>query len=342
MKKTGGKYRALYIYGPVPSRRLGFSLGIDILPFKTCSLDCIYCQLGSTPQKTVRRQTFFPQKKVLDQIKKAIDSGQQIDVITFSGSGEPTLNLSIGKLIRKIKKFTSNPVAVLTNSTLLTRKTVREALSAADLVVPSLDAATQEVFERVNRPHSSLKIRRIIEGLKKFRREFKGKIWLEVLLVKGINDSPSHLKKLKEAIAEINPDRIQLNTVVRPPAEESALPLSLIELETIRKFLGQKAEIIAEFDKIQRLPSSLKLQDAILSIVKRRPVTLEDMSASLGKHRNELIKHIDYLLKRNKIKCVIHQGKKYYEPRTENNTKKGRTDARISLNDSGRGKKDPR
>ncbi len=325
MKKKNGKNRVLHIYGPVPSRRLGFSLGVDILPFKTCSLDCIYCQLGNTTKKTVRRQKFYPEKTVLRQVKKAIYSGQQIDIITFSGSGEPTLNVSMGNLIREIKKITSVPVAVLTNSTLLTHRTVREALSPADLVVPSLDAATQKVFGRVNRPHPSLKIRRIIEGLKKFRREFKGEIWLEVLLVKGINDSPAHLQKLKQAIQEINPERIQLNTVIRPPAEESSLPLSPRELEKIRKFLGKKAEVIAEFDKIQHLPSALDLQDAILSMVRRRPVTLEDMSVSLGKHKNELIKYIDLLLEKNKITHVIHQGKKYYEPQKEKNRKEKRS-----------------
>jgi wyosine [tRNA(Phe)-imidazoG37] synthetase (radical SAM superfamily) len=317
MRKENSKYPPHHIYGPVPSRRLGFSLGVDILPFKTCSLDCVYCQLGPTIKKTVQRQKYFSGKKVLQEIKKALDSSQRIDAITFSGSGEPTLNASIGKLIREIKKITSVPIVVLTNSTLLTHKAVRESLSAADLVVPSLDAATQEVFDRVNRPHPSLKIHRIIEGLKKFRQEFKGKIWLEVLLVKGITDSPSHLQKIKEAIAGINPDRVQLNTVVRPPAVASVHPLSSNALEKIRKFLGKKAEVIAEFDKIQHFPSSLNLQNVILSLVKRRPVTLSDMSLSLGKHKNELIKYIDYLLKKNRIKYVIHQGKKYYEPKKE-------------------------
>lgn len=317
MRKTGGKSSILHVYGPVPSRRLGFSLGIDILPFKTCSLDCIYCQLGPTKNKIIRRQKYFSGKIILGQIKKAIDSGQRIDAITFSGSGEPTLNADIGKLILEIKKIISIPVVVLTNSTLFTRKAVRDALSATDLVIPSLDAATQEVFERINRPYPSLEIHNIIEGLKNFRQEFRGKIWLEVLLVKGLNDSPSHLQSLKKAIAEINPDRIQLNTVVRPPAVASAHPLSPAALEKIRKFLGKKAEVIAEFDKIQHFPSALNLQDAILSLVKRRPVTLSDMSISLGKHKNELIKYIDDLLKKNKIKFVIHQGKKYYEPEKE-------------------------
>ena len=316
-----GKNHHLYIYGPVPSRRLGFSLGIDILPYKTCTLDCIYCQLGTTKQKTVQRKKYFSERTILQQIRQILDSGQRIDYITFSGSGEPTLNSSIGSLIKKIKKITSLPVAVLTNSTLLTKKSVREALLHADLVVPSLDAATQEVFERVSRPHPSLKIQIIIEGLKKFRQEFEGSIWLEILLVKGINDSPLHIQKLEQAVNEINPDRIQLNTVVRPPAEDFARPLSLPEMEAIKKIFGKKAEIIAEFDKIQHTPSSLDLKDAVLAMVQRRPVTLSEMGASLGKHKNELIKYLDFLLKEDKIKLVTHKGRKYYEPSSSENRK---------------------
>jgi wyosine [tRNA(Phe)-imidazoG37] synthetase (radical SAM superfamily) len=316
-----GKNHNLHIYGPVPSRRLGFSLGIDIIPYKTCSLDCIYCQLGSTKLKTTRPAKFYSAETILSQIRRAVESAGEIDYITFSGSGEPTLNASLGNLIKKIKKITSIPLAVLTNGTLLTRKRVREALLHADLVIPSLDAATQEVFGRINRPHPSLKIYRIIEGIKKFRQEFKGLIWLEILLVKGINDSPPHIQKLKEAITEIQPDRIQLNTVVRPPAEDSARPLSPRELEKIKKIFGKKAEIIAEFDKIQHAPSSLNLTDAILSMVQRRPVTLLDMAASLGKQKNELIKYLDFLLKEDKIKLVTHKGRKYYEPSSSVNRK---------------------
>jgi wyosine [tRNA(Phe)-imidazoG37] synthetase (radical SAM superfamily) len=282
-------------------------------------LDCIYCQLGTTDKKTLRRKKYSDVETILGQIKNVIASEKRIDYITFSGSGEPTLNVFLGKLIREIKKITSIPVAVLTNSTLLSQKNVRNALSDADLVVPSLDAATQEIFKRINRPHASLKIRQIIEGMKKFRQEFSGKIWLEILFVKGVNDSPSHLKKLKKAISEINPDKIQLNTVVRPPAEKSALPLSLQELEKIRKFFDKKAEVVAEFDKIQHLPISHDLEDSILAMVARRPVTLADMSRSLGKHKNELIKYCDILLKEGKIKLILHEGKKFYEPDKEGN-----------------------
>ena len=302
-----------HIYGPVPSRRLGYSLGVDILPFKTCSLDCIYCQLGHSERQTVRRKKHFDPCTILGQIKKATSSGKRIDTITFSGSGEPTLNVLIGNLIREIKNTTTIPVAVLTNSTLLTHKSVRQALSRADIVVPSLDAASQVIFDRMNRPHASLKIAKVIEGLKAFRQEFRGKIWLEILFVKGVNDSPDHLRKLKKAIDGIDPDKIQLNTVVRPPAEKSAQSLRFDELEKIRDFFGKKAEVVAEFEKIPHVPASSNLKEAILAMVRRRPVTLADMSMALGKHKNELTPYCNALQEEGKIRLVIHKSKKFYK-----------------------------
>lgn len=302
------------LYGPVPSRRLGFSLGVDFIPFKTCTLDCIYCQLGHVPDKIVTRKDYIPASEILSQIKEKIDSGVRIDYITFSGSGEPTLNAGIGKLIRGIKKLTKIPVAVLTNSTLLQHNEVRKALSAANLVVPSLDAVTQDVFEKINRPHPSLKIKDIISGLKKFRREFKGKIWIEVLLVKGINDSPLHLKKLKTVLEELHPDRVQLNSVVRPPAESFARPLSLDELEEIRDFIGGRCEIIATFDKTAQNLVQKSEEESILSMIQRRPMTLVDLASSLGLHRNEVMKQLQILDEKGDILLIRHKGSVYYEP----------------------------
>jgi len=303
----------MHIYGPVPSRRLGFSLGIDIIPFKTCTLDCIYCQLGLTIQKTIRRREFFSPSEILSQIKKKLSSGQRIDYITFSGSGEPTLNLVLGQLIREIKKITSVPVAVLTNSTLLTRKNVRKVLMPADLVVPSLDAATQAIFHKINRPYKSLKVKEIIDGLSQFRQEFTGSIWLEVMLAKGVNDSLTHIKKLKKAISKIKPDKIQLNTVIRPPAEMFARPLDIKELKKIKNLLEKNCEIIAEFDKKEQIPPSENLEDLILTMIQRRPVTLTDISISLGKHKNEILKYLNFLLKEGKIRSVSHKDRKYFE-----------------------------
>jgi wyosine [tRNA(Phe)-imidazoG37] synthetase (radical SAM superfamily) len=303
----------VHVYGPVPSRRLGFSLGIDIIPFKTCSFSCIYCQLGRTPRKSIRRKKYFSSSEILSQVRKKISSGQKIDYITFSGSGEPTLNTAIGKLIREIKKMTSIPVAVLTNSSLLALKSVRRALKAADVVAPSLDAASADMLARVNRPHPSLKMNRIIKGLVKFRREFKGLIWLEIMLVKGVNDSPSHIRKLKEAMARIKPDKVQLNTVVRPPAEKFARALTRLELEKIKKFFGKNCGIIAGFKKKPQMPPSENLEGVILSLIQRRPVTLQDIVASLGESEKAIRERLHSLLERDKIKPVIHKGLTYYE-----------------------------
>jgi len=304
-----------YIYGPVPSRRLGLSLGVDIIPFKVCSLDCVYCQLGPTTKKTTESKDYFPEQEIISQIKKRIETSSRIDYITFSGSGEPTLNSKIGTLIKKIKKITDIPVAVLTNSTLLTKKNVRASLKQADLVVPSLDAANQDVFEKINRPHASLKIEDIIEGLKQFRKEFKGDLWLEIILVKGMNDSEAHVKALKKAIHEIKPDVVQLNTVIRPPSEKSAKPLSKKEMEKIRDFIGSHCEIVAHFNRKGLTPEEENLKDIILDMIRRRPVTVEDISDSLGRHKNEILKYIDMLKRENKIKAVAYENKDYYEPK---------------------------
>ena len=314
MRRQPEKSPRINVYGPVPSRRLGFSLGIDIIPFKTCTLDCVYCQLGTTLKKVLRREKFFSSVEILAQIKERFSSRQRIDTITFSGSGEPTLNKILGELIENIKKMTSIPVTVLTNSTLLNDKNVRKALMQADLVIPSLDAATQEVFVKTNRPCSPLNSKEIIEGLVKFRQEFKGRIWLEIMLVKSVNDSPSHIQKLKEAASRIKPDKIQLNTVVRPPAEKSAQPLSHDELEKIKGVFGKNCEVIAEFDKKQQTTPQENMKDVILEMIRRRPVTLSEISVSLGRHANEVIKYLDLLLNEGKIRYVTHKDTKYYEP----------------------------
>jgi wyosine [tRNA(Phe)-imidazoG37] synthetase (radical SAM superfamily) len=185
----------------------------------------------------------------------------------------------------------------------------------ADLVVPSLDAVTQEIFVKVNRPYPSLNIEEITQSLLEFSQEFKGSIWLEIMLVKGVNDSPSHIRKLKEAIAKIKPEKVQLNTVIRPPAEKNARPLSLKDLEKIKNILGENCEIIVESYRKTQISSPENLKEAILSLIQRRPVTLAEISASLGKGKNEIMKSLDSLLAEGKIKSVIHKDLKYFEPK---------------------------
>jgi wyosine [tRNA(Phe)-imidazoG37] synthetase (radical SAM superfamily) len=303
-----------HVYGPVPSRRLGFSLGVDIVPFKICPFDCIYCQLGPTVRQSSRRACFFPEAEVLAQVRSAIARNAHLDHITFSGSGEPTLNTAIGRLIRKIKKMTDIPVVVLTNSSLLTRKSVREALLAADIVVPSLDAARAATFRRVNRALPSIRVESIIRALETFRREFRGHIWLEVMLVRGLNDSPADIRSLKSAIARIKPDKVQLNTVVRPPAEKGARPLGRRAMETIRRQIGECAEIVADFRGRTRSPVRQDLGDAILFMIKRRPVTVSDIAASLGRDQRAVRTHLERLLRSKAVRRWKHQGSVYYAP----------------------------
>lgn len=311
---AGKKTVAAHVYGPVPSRRLGFSLGVDILPYKTCSFDCVYCQLGRSAAKSVRRGGYFSCPAILAEIRRALRSGRRIDHITFSGSGEPTLNTLIGPLIREIKKLATVPVAVLTNASLLGRQSVRRALRPADVVVPSLDAATPSGFRRVNRPHPSVGIAGVIAGLEKFRSEFKGQIWLEVMLVKGVNDSAADIAALKRAIVRIRPDRVQLNTVVRPPAEEWAAPLGRQALEKIRKELGRNAEVVADFRKKQRTPGAGNLRQEILGMVERRPVTVKDMASGLGTGTAQVRRQLKSLLRWRRVRRVRHTGTVYYEP----------------------------
>ncbi len=300
------------IFGPVPSRRLGFSLGVDTIPFKTCSLNCIYCQLGRTINKTIQRKEYIAADDILREIEEVLREGKRIDYITFSGSGEPTLNSEIRRMISRIKELTSIPLAILTNGTLLYRPRIREDLMEADLVIPSLDTVTQEIFEMVNRPHPSLKIEKVITGIDSFSQEFNGKVWLEIMVVKGINDSLEEIEKAAQVIKQMNLEKIQLNTVVRPPAEEFARPLTAEDLKNIKTVLGKKCEIIAEFKRATQKAYKRDVEKRILSMVKRRPVTLVDISHSLGLHRNEIIKYVETLEKKHQIRTKVHSGERYY------------------------------
>jgi wyosine [tRNA(Phe)-imidazoG37] synthetase (radical SAM superfamily) len=311
---TAEANKKIRVYGPVPSRRLGFSLGVDLLPFKTCSMDCVYCQLGASAKTTVRRREFVPVETILSQIKDALAKKKPVDAITFSGSGEPTLHSGLGRIIAGIRRMTDVKIVLLTNSAALTGARARRDAAGADIVVPSLDAATDGVFARVNRPHAGLTAEKIIEGLAAFRREFKGQIWLEIMLVKGLNDGPAHLRALKKAIARIRPDRVQLNTVVRPPAEKSARPLTPAELEAARRALGGDAEIIADFAGEKRTAAPADPAAAIVETLLRRPMTAADLAASLGLPLEEVLAQLRRLEVGSRVRSALHSGRLYYEP----------------------------
>jgi len=297
------------VFGPVPSRRLGFSLGIDLVPFKTCTLDCIYCQLGRTTRKTVLRRPYIEAERIIADLKGPLAHGQRVDYITLSGSGEPALHSQIGRIIEEIKGITDIPVAILTNGTLFTTQRLRQELARADLVIPSLDAASQDIFERINRPHPSLEIDKIVSGLKAFRGQFKGQIWLEVMLVNGINNGAEAIESLREVVPEVGCDKIQLNTVIRPPSETYARPLDFDEMVKIKKFLGERCEIIPRFSRRGQRAYKKDMEHQILDLVGRRPVTLGDISEALGLHENEVIKYVETLSESGQVKAERGAGK---------------------------------
>jgi len=276
-------------------------------------MDCVYCQLGGGAGTTARRRPLAPERAVLAEIRTALESGTRIEAITFSGSGEPTLHSGLGRIIRGVKRMTRVPVVVLTNSSTLTRPDVRKALAAADIVVPSLDAATEGVFRKINRPHPTLTAAKIIAGLIEFRRVFRGRIQLEILFVKGVNDRPGHLRALRRAIALIRPDRVQLNTVVRPPAERTARPISEAALKRIKHFLGGETEIIAAFPEKRQTTGTLDLARRVRDVVERRPETPDGIARSLGVTVVEIRRAAEGLEAAGLIKEVGHDGRIYYE-----------------------------
>lgn len=303
-----------YLYGPVPSRRLGRSLGIDLVPHKICTYDCIYCQIGKTTDKTLVRKEYVPVKEILEEVRRFLkEETSSIDHLSLSGSGEPTLHSQIRSVIEGIKTITSIPVAVITNGSLLYEEEVRQDLLHADIVLPSLDAVSSEVFMRINRPRPGFSIEKVIEGLVEFRKVYKGQIWLEILFCKGVNDSKEELLRMKKAVDRIQPDRIHLNTVVRPPSEKWAAPLSQKEMEEIQVYFGEKASIITEFDRHPSSISGRDIKEEILEILKRRPLSSSDLSKGIGIPQDELKKHIDPLVREGKIQIRIFGSTVYYE-----------------------------
>ena len=289
------------VFGPVPSRRLGRSLGVDLVPFKTCSYDCVYCQLGRTTRKTAERREWVPLEKVLEGIRAKLETSP--DYITLSGSGEPTLYSRLGELIGGIKRLTETPVAVLTNGSLLFLPEVRESLLGADLVLPSLDAGDEKAFLAVNRPCEEISFDAMAEGLVEFRREFKGAFWLEVFLVGGVTDTDEQVEKLASLVRRIGPERVQLNTVTRPPAESGTRAVARERMERIAEAFEPTAEVVADWRGTHEQPAFSALRSDVLDLLKRRPCTVSDIAEGLGIHRNEVVKYVEELASRGMIEA---------------------------------------
>jgi len=303
------------VYGPVQSRRLGRSLGLDLIPPKICSYSCVYCQLGRTKTITARRSEYAPTELILKVLRESLAAGADPDYITMAGSGEPTLHSEIGRIIGEAKRISGLPVAVITNGSLFSNPQVRRACAEADLLMPSLDAGDERVFLLINRPHPDINFDSMLDGQIRLREEYGGLIWLEVMLVAGINDSDRAIESIRSSVELINPDRIQINTVARLPAERWVEPVPFERLEQIKRFLGENAEIIAP-PPSQRgrgeTRSSSIVRDEILELLRRRPCSAEEMADGLRLNPHELAKELAVLEEEDLIEDEDWSGERAY------------------------------
>lgn len=300
-----------HVYGPVPSRRLGRSLGVDLVPRKTCTYDCIYCQLGSTTCRTLARKNYVPVAEVLEELAARLTEDPAPDAIGLAGSGEPTLHRGLGELVRGIKALTRVPVAVITNGSLLWQPEVRASLQEADVVLPSLDAYDASSFQRINRPHEGLAFERMVEGLVDFSRDFRGEVWLELFLLAGVNDGNACMEGFRDLVRRIAPTRVQLNTVARPPAEAGLRGVSAARLAELALCLPGRVEVIQEGD-----PGSGEGGDAgqgeVLGLLARRPCTLEGLARGLASSPLGVLKHLDRLLAEGRVEVSREAGQLFY------------------------------
>ena len=294
------KYR--HLFGPVPSRRLGLSLGVDLVPHKTCTLDCVYCECGETTNLTTARKEYVPVEDIIAELEHYLASEPDLDYITFSGSGEPTLHSGLGSVVDYLKdNYPDYKVCLLTNGTLFTEPAVRKEVLRADLIIPSLDAACSDAFNQINRPHDELNCNEIIGGLVSLRHEYKGLIIIEVLIVLGINDTSEELKSLKETLEKIKPDHIQIGTLDRPGTEEWVETAPKEKLQEIADYLGN-AELIGAFKQEHKVSSIKGLQsNRILNTLRRRPCTVSDLQQALNLRPAEIQKYLNLLLSRGAI-----------------------------------------
>jgi len=302
-----------YIFGPVPSRRFGLSLGIDLLGSKICSMDCIYCEVGRTINLTMKRDEYVPAREVLDEIRDFLETNsEKPDYITFSGMGEPTLHSSIGFIIDRIHEMTDIPVCVLTNSTTITNENVFNSLLGADVVVPSLDALNANSIKKLNKPVQGLDFKKIVEKLSEFKKAFKGRLLVEILFVKGINDNESELEVLYKAVNEINPDGLQIHTVARPSMSGHADPVSDEFLEYARNYFSVSSSKIGEFNKINKNYSQSD-EDMIVSLLKIRPCHFQEILDSTGITETKLNELLEGLNNKGEIKKMNFNDITYYK-----------------------------
>ncbi len=304
-----------YLFGPVPSRRFGRSLGLDLVTAKTCSFDCPFCEVGSTTLSTCERLEYVPTADVIGEFNHWLDNGGAADVITLAGSGEPTLHSRFGDIIDAIKDRCDITVVLLTNSTLLHLPEVRVAAAKANIVKGSLSAWDTESFRLINRPAEGLKLDQVVDSLRQFRQEFSGKLWLEVFILKSVNDKPADIAKIAALAESIAPDVVQLNTVVRPPAESSAQPISHDDLLRLAPLFSPPAEIIARFEAgASTNKASTVTAQHVLAMLMRRPCSAEDISGAFSISTETVAQLVEELLDTESIHAIERSDARYYAP----------------------------
>lgn len=274
-----------YVFGPVPSRRLGRSLGVDPIPLKTCNWNCVYCQLGRTKPLTNERKNYLAPEEIVAQVKSSLAAHPpgDIDWVTFVGSGEPALHTSLGRMIREVKILTELPVAVITNGSLLYLPEIRKELAEADAVMPSLDAGTPELYRKINRPHPDITFERLLNGLVAFRHEYTGRLWIETMLLHELNDTEPALADLAGALRRIEPDEVHINLPVRPPAETWVRPPNEKRLMQALEILGYTAHIVPPAEGTFDLSGDESVVDAIVGVITRHPMRQKELEEALSK-----------------------------------------------------------
>ncbi len=307
-----------HLFGPVPSRRLGISLGVDLVPHKVCTLNCIYCECGATTRLTHERAEYVLFEEVREELLDYFGRNPDPDFITFSGAGEPTLNSRIGEVLSFIRKEKPEvKVALITNGTLLWDAALRRELWDVDVVLPSLDAATEAALKKINRCRRDLSLTDYVQGIKDFKREFKGEMWLEVLILPGYNDDAENISALGEAIVDIAPDCVQLNTLDRPGVVDGLRPASREELEAIAaQWDFEPVELVAPV-KEREFSGAFRsdVEAVILETISRRPCTLDDLNRILEIHANELNKYLSTLEEDGQIEVSRQQRGVFYQIR---------------------------
>jgi len=304
--------RKSYAFGPVPSRRLGRSLGVDPVPFKTCTYDCIYCQLGSTTFKTVERREYAPVEEILADVAECLGRGPKPDYVTLAGSGEPTLHSGLGRIIEGIRKLTTTTVAILTNGSLLSDPQVRADCAKADLVIPSLDAGDEELFQKIHRPAPGLTLEKHVRGIVDFRREFRGRLYIEVFLLDGINANEKEVLKIRARVDRIGPDKVQLNTASRPPTESYARAVPADEMQKLARLFNPPAEVAASGVEMHQGPGIRADENQVLDLVSRHPCTADDVAAGLGIDAEQAKKLLENLAAQDRIEAVVQGGRQFF------------------------------